>query len=125
LNKASKDKITSLQTVRMLRKIIYSGNKKETKFILSLFPEIIEEALEFERSCASFAAIIYASAEDPMIEIKQANLTLFNIDGLYQKKFKLKMMNQWESSQFNELLGDKVDYSVVVGRSLAGKSKVC
>ena len=37
--------------VRMLRKIIYSGDGR-SKFILSSFPDIIEQAKEFEKSCA-------------------------------------------------------------------------
>lgn len=37
--------------VRMLRKIIYSGNGNN-KFILSSFPDIIEQAKEFEKSCS-------------------------------------------------------------------------
>ncbi len=37
--------------VRMLRRIIYSGDGRK-KFILSSFPDIIDQAREFERSCA-------------------------------------------------------------------------
>lgn len=37
--------------VRMLRKIIYSGDGRN-RFILSSFPDIIEQAKEFEKSCA-------------------------------------------------------------------------
>jgi adenylate kinase family enzyme len=46
--------------VRMLRKIIYSGTGAD-KFILSSFPDIIEQAKEFEKNCATISAIIYAS----------------------------------------------------------------
>ena len=52
LSNASKQKITSEQIVRMLRRIIYSGNKLKQKFILHQFPEIIDEANEFEKGCA-------------------------------------------------------------------------
>jgi adenylate kinase family enzyme len=52
-------------------------------------------------------------------------VTLFNLDSLYQKNFKLRTMNYWDSRQLNELLGEKVDYSVILGRSLSGKSTVC
>lgn len=73
--------------VRMLRKIIYSGDGRK-KFILSSFPDIIDQAKEFERSCATISAIIYTtneqgSAENPVVEIKNNNLTLFNIDALF------------------------------------------
>ena len=66
----------------MLRKIIYSGDGR-TKFILTGFPEIIEQAQEFEKNCANIAAIIYATTNDPIVEIKNNNLTLFNIDSLF------------------------------------------
>ncbi len=75
--------------VRMLRKIIYSGDGR-TRFILSSFPDIIEQAKEFEKPCATISAIIYASSEDAVVEIKNNNLTLFNIDALFQKEFRLK-----------------------------------
>jgi adenylate kinase family enzyme len=49
--------------VRMLRKIIYSGDGRQF-FILSSFPEIIEQAKEFEKSCATINVIIYATSDD-------------------------------------------------------------
>jgi len=89
-----------------------------------MFPETTDEAVELENSCVHFTAIVYASQEDPMIENSSSNLTLFNIDGLYCKKNKLKTMNHWDATQFNELLGSKIDYSVAIGRSLSGKTTV-
>lgn len=68
--------------VRMLRKIIYSGDRKK-RYILSSFPDIIDQAKEFEKSCAQITAIIYATNNEPFIEIKNNNLTLFNIDALF------------------------------------------
>lgn len=46
-------------TVGMLNKIIYCGQVKATKFILSNFPDIIEQAKEFEANCSKIAAMIY------------------------------------------------------------------
>lgn len=80
--------------VRMLRKIIYSGDGRQ-RFILSSFPDIIEQAKEFEKSCAQIAAIIYATSNDPVVEIKNNNLTLFNIDALFQKEFRLRTISRW------------------------------
>lgn len=68
--------------VRMLRKVIYSGVPNRS-FILSSFPDIIEQAKEFEKNCASITAIIYATNNDAVVEIKNNNLTLFNIDALF------------------------------------------
>lgn len=83
--------------VRMLRKIIYSGNG-QNKFILSSFPDIIEQAKEFEKSCSTITAILYLSGNDGRIEIKNNNLSLFNIDALFQKEFRLKTMKQMNSN---------------------------
>lgn len=47
--------------VRMLKRIIYSGDGRN-KFILSGFPDIVEQAKEFEKSCATISAIIYATS---------------------------------------------------------------
>jgi len=69
--------------VRMLKKIIYSGQPHINKFILTSFPDIIEQAKEFETNCARIKAIIYSTAESNIVEIKNNNLSLFNIDSLF------------------------------------------
>jgi hypothetical protein len=38
----AKQTIPSCQITDMLRKIIYSGNKQNSKFVLTTFPEVIE-----------------------------------------------------------------------------------
>lgn len=110
--------------VRMLRKIIYSGDGRKN-FILSSFPDIIEQAKEFEKSCAMISAIIYTTTPEPIVEIKNNNLTLFNIDSLFQKEFRLKTMSQWDGAQFMELIGNsKVDYAIILGLPLSGKTNL-
>lgn len=69
--------------VRMLKKIIYSGQPQMNKFILTSFPDIIEQAKEFEQNCSKIKAIIYSTAESDIVEIKNNNLSLFNIDSLF------------------------------------------
>jgi len=69
--------------VRMLKKIIYSGQPQINKFILTSFPDIIEQAKEFELNCSKIKAIIYSTAESDIVEIKNNNLSLFNIDSLF------------------------------------------
>jgi adenylate kinase family enzyme len=109
--------------VRMLRKIIYSGDGR-TRFILSSFPDIIEQAKEFEKSCATISAIIYAAADDAVVEIKNNNLTLFNIDALFQKEFRLKTVKNWSEDAFEEFFSPKIEYHLVYGRPLSGKTTV-
>jgi len=48
--------------VRMLRKIIYSGDATKKHFILTSFPDIIDQAKEFEKNCAMIKAIIYCTS---------------------------------------------------------------
>lgn len=116
--------ITAQLIVKMLRNIIYSGIEGRDKFILSNFPENIEQAKEFEKSCAKISAIIYTTGDEPTVEVTQSNLTLFNINSLYQKEFRLKTMKNWDLRTFQEHLGQKVDFGVVIGRTYSGKSTI-
>jgi len=56
--KADKN-IPANMKVKMLNKIIYSGQVALNKFILTNFPEQIDQAKEFELNCSKIAAIIY------------------------------------------------------------------
>ena len=108
--------------VRMLKKIIYSGQPDLNKFILTSFQDIIEQAKEFEQNCSNISAIIYSTTDDSVVEIKNNNLSLFNIDSLFQKEFRLKTMNEWDFNVFQENLGNKVVYGAILGRPFSGKS---
>jgi hypothetical protein len=57
--------------------------------VLTSFPDVIEQAEEFEKNCARIKAIIYSSGGSDVIDIKNNNLSLFNIDSLFQKQFRL------------------------------------
>lgn len=52
-------------------------------------------------------------------------MTLFNIDALFQKEFRLKTVKTWSYESFEEFFKPKVDYVVVYGRPLSGKTTVC
>lgn len=69
--------------VRMIKRVIYSGDPTLNKFILTSFPDIIEQAREFETNCSEISAIIYSTTADPIVPIKNNNLSLFNIDSLF------------------------------------------
>ena len=86
--------------VRMLKLIIYNGQPVMNKFILTSFPDIIEQAKEFETHCAKITAIIYTTRSEGVVEIKNNSLSLFNIDSLFQKEFRLKTMNVWDYELF-------------------------
>ena len=111
--------------VKMLRKIVYSG-QMQNKFILNGFPDIIEHVNEFEKNCAKISAIFLTTKENEnVVEIKNNNLTLFNIDALFQKEFRLKITDTWDFGRFNEMLGSKTDYIIVTGTWCSGKTTVC
>ena len=75
--------IPSTLIVKMLRKIIYSG-QRNTKFILSYFPDIIEHVHEFEKSVGSISAVFFTTREGEVeVELKNNQLTLFTIDSLF------------------------------------------
>lgn len=69
--------------VRMIKRVIYSGDPNLNKFILTSFPDIIEQAREFETNCSKISAIIYSTTDDKIVAIKNNNLSLFNIDSLF------------------------------------------
>ena len=108
----------------MLRKIIYSG-QKNTQFILSYFPDIIEHVYEFEKSVGTISAVFFTTKEGEIeVELKNNQLTLFTIDSLFQKQFRLKIVDKWDEQRYNEMMGDKLNYGIVTGPWLSGKSTV-
>jgi len=62
------------------------------------------------------------SASTATVEIKNNDLTLFNIDSLMAKQFRLKTMSEWNYQLFEEKLGNKVEFGLMVGKSNSGKS---
>jgi adenylate kinase family enzyme len=86
--------------VKMLRKIIFSG-QSNNKFILTNFPDVIEHVEEFEKNCATISAIFFTTKEGEVeVEFKNNNLTLFNIDSLFQKQFRLRIVEKWDEKRF-------------------------
>ena len=112
--------------VKLLRRIIYSGVEGRDKFLLNGFPDQIEQAVEFEANCAAIKAIIFTTAnyQSGSVEIKGNDISLKNLDTMFSKDFRLKVMKNWDESSFNKLLGNDVSYGVVLGRPLAGKTVV-
>jgi len=75
--------ISADMIVKMLRRNIYSGHDERIKYLLTGFPDVIEQVKEFEDNCAEITAIIYASADGTKVEVKSQNLQNFNIDSLF------------------------------------------
>jgi len=54
----------------MLRKIIYSG-QKNSLFILSYFPDIIEHVYEFEKNVGTISAVFFTKKDgETEVELK-------------------------------------------------------
>ena len=110
---------------KMLKRIIYCGQTKLNKFILSNFPEEIDQVKELEAHVVKLAAIIYPSGSSAFVELSNQELQSFNIESLFQKDFRLKTMNEWSFQLFNEKLGNKVEFGVVSGKPGSGKTQAC
>lgn len=114
-----------LEIVKILKKIIYSGVEGNDKFLLIGFPDQIDHSQIFERMCSKISAIVYTTAKGQhTVEVKGDDLSLLNIDSLFAKQFRLKTMEEWDASTFEEHLGKKVNWALLTGRSLSGKTAV-
>ncbi len=114
-----------MEIVKILKKIIYSGVEGNDKFLLIGFPDQIDHSQIFEKMCSKISAIVYTTAKgQPTVEVKGDDLSLLNIDSLFAKQFRLKTMEEWDASTFEEHLGKKVNWGLLTGRSLSGKTAV-
>lgn len=69
--------------------------------------------------------MIYPSSSGSIVEIKNNNLSLYNIDSLFQKQFRLKTMDEWSYELFDEkVVGNKVTYGIIQGKPLSGKTPI-
>ena len=112
--------------IQILRRVIYSGIEGRDKFLLNGFPESIDQALEFENSCATIKAVIYATSsfQAGTVEVRGNDLSSQNLDTMFAKDFRLKVMKKWDDDTFNKYLGNDVSYGVILGRSLSGKTEI-
>lgn len=109
--------------VEMLKKVIYSGQPSINKFILTNFPDTIEQAKVFEKDCCKIAAMIYPTANESVVEIK-GSVSHLSLDSFFQKSLKLKTMKEWSYKAFEEKMEGKIQFGFMVGKSLVGKSTV-
>jgi hypothetical protein len=110
--------------VQLLQPVIFSGHEQRNKFLLNGFPETTEQVNAFEEKCCRLSAIILASDKGGQIDIKNNELSLFNIDSMFQKEFRLKPMDSWDFAKFEEHLGNQISYGIVTGHALSGRNNV-
>jgi len=63
--------------------VIFSGHEGRCKFLLNGFPETTEQVQAFEEHCCGLNAIILASDKGNIVDIKNNELSLFNIDSMF------------------------------------------
>jgi len=70
--------------------------------------------------------VIFASSGDDAgrIEIIDNGLSIESIDSLMQKDYRLKAMGAWDEATFNEHLGGRTNWGLVMGGTMTGKSHV-
>ena len=84
--------------IRMLKNSIYSGQEDRNKFIISNFPDTIEQAKAFETGCSTIAAMIQPTANEFEVEIKTPSH--FGLESMFQKNTKLKTIKEWNYKTF-------------------------
>jgi hypothetical protein len=50
----------------------------------------------FEEHCSTLNAIIFATDKGNVVDIRNNETSLFNIDSMFQKQFRLKPMDSWD-----------------------------
>lgn len=86
---------------KMLNKIIYSGKQDLHKVLLNNYPATVEQASIFEKDVAKMSALIYPTTSDgATVELKNKDLSIFSIDSLMSKQFRLKTMTDWSWNLF-------------------------
>lgn len=58
------------------------------------------------------------------VEVMNDRIAEFNIDSLFQKESRLKPMTAWSDENFEEAMGRKVSYGVILGEKCSGKTVV-
>lgn len=103
----------------VLRKIIFNGQTDRNQILLIGWPLLDSDAEVFEENCSKIATVIYATAKGKQ-NIEIANPDETTLDTVFARQFRLRTMNDWDESTFEEHLGRKVSWGIVTGRQYGG-----
>ena len=110
--------------VKLLQKIIYSGIEGRNKFIITDFLESREQAQDFEANCSRVTAVILAAGPEARVDLVENALHDDTIESYFQKDNRLKVLRGWDENVYKEQLGNKIDWGIVKGESLSGKTMI-
>ena len=65
-----------------------------------------------------------ATEEGPQVKIINNEPSLFNIDSMFQKEYRLKTMSEWNSRTFDQHMGKTTLWGLVSGRKYSGKTTI-
>lgn len=111
--------------IELLKPIIFSGHESgRDHFLLNGYPETSEQVSAFETNCTSLSGIIFATDEGSVVDVKNNEPSLCNIDTQFSKEGRLTVMTGWNQRKFDETMGSVTKWGVVTGRPFSGKTTV-
>jgi hypothetical protein len=111
--------------IDLLRPVIFSGHEcGRDKFLLVGFPETIEQVENFELNCTCISGVILATDEGDVVDIKNNEPSLCNIDTQFSKEGRLKVMTGWNLRKFEETMGSVTKWGLITGRKNSGKTTI-
>ncbi len=122
LTHISSGKIVSNELViALIRSIVFSGNG-ENRFILSGFPNLLEQVAELEDGCCSIEREIYFSRPDQPMPLPESKLDQMLIETLFYKRNTLHWETAYNQDTFSRVFSSKMKYVFIWGPPLSGKS---
>ena len=90
----------------LIAPIIWSGHEDNNKFVLAGYPSNAEQLKAFETEVCNIKAVVMATEGGNLVDIRNTDSpSVFNIDSLFQKQFRLKQMDSWDFD--NDLTSSK------------------
>eukprot|EP00357_Protocruzia_adherens_P011143 CAMPEP_0114997996 /NCGR_PEP_ID=MMETSP0216-20121206/15233_1 /TAXON_ID=223996 /ORGANISM="Protocruzia adherens, Strain Boccale" /LENGTH=801 /DNA_ID=CAMNT_0002362487 /DNA_START=133 /DNA_END=2538 /DNA_ORIENTATION=- len=108
--------------INLARKVIFSLHNY-SKFVVNGFPLNSEHAEDFERHCCNFKGFVAASSPGDDLELDDGSQKV-GLAHFFANRGQLFKFNAYDVEEFQETMGEKKSYSVVIGGQGAGKTTV-
>lgn len=104
---------------------MFSGIDGRDKFVLDGYPESYDQYAYFEAEVAKIAAAVYTTSKGaPNVQVCDDQLSQMTLDTIYQMENKLKIMKEWDNLTFEEHMGNRTYWGLLVGNKLQGVAGV-